>query len=85
MRYRSRTDIISKILDAANGGAKKTKITYMAFLSYNQLKEYRTILTESHLLSYDANAQIFKTTEKGLRFLQSCNQMSDVIKTQEED
>ena len=28
------------ILDAANGGATKTKIMYKAMLSYNQLKGY---------------------------------------------
>jgi len=39
MKYRSRTEIVSRILDAANGGATKTKIMYKAFLSYAQLKE----------------------------------------------
>lgn len=39
MRYRSRTDIISEILDAANGGnATKTKIMYRAYLSFRKLK-----------------------------------------------
>jgi predicted transcriptional regulator len=42
MRYRSRTELASNILEAANGGATKTKIMYKAFLSYAQLKEYRT-------------------------------------------
>ena len=36
---RSRTEIVSNILDAANGGATKSKIMYKAFLSYNQLKD----------------------------------------------
>ncbi|HEY6658310.1 MAG TPA: winged helix-turn-helix domain-containing protein, partial [Nitrososphaeraceae archaeon] len=39
MKYRSRTEIVSNILDAANGGTTKTKIMYKAFISYNQLKE----------------------------------------------
>jgi predicted transcriptional regulator len=34
MKYRSRTEIVAMILDAANGGATKTKIMYKAFLSY---------------------------------------------------
>jgi hypothetical protein len=29
MKYRSRTDIVSQILEAANGGATKTKIMYV--------------------------------------------------------
>jgi predicted transcriptional regulator len=36
MKYRSTTDIISQILDTANGGgATKTKILYKASLSHN--------------------------------------------------
>jgi len=70
MRYKSRTGIISQILDAANGGgATKTKILYKACLSHNQLKDYRTLLTESDLLSYDGQTHTFKTAEKGLKFL----------------
>ena len=38
MKYRSRTEILGNILDAANGRVTKTKIMYAAFLSYAQLK-----------------------------------------------
>jgi predicted transcriptional regulator len=70
MKYRSRTDIISQILDTANGGggATKTKILYKACLSHNQLKEYLTVLTQSDLLIYDGQTHTFKTTEKGLYY-----------------
>ena len=44
MGNRSRTEIVSMILETANGGATKTKIMYNAYLSYNQLKEYISIL-----------------------------------------
>lgn len=82
MRYRSRVEIINQILEIANGedGAAKTAIIYRAFLSYRQFKEYLTILTESNLLSYDQQTHVFKTTEKGLRFLNLYNQIGDVIK-----
>ena len=52
MKYRSRTEIVSNILDAANGRANKTKIMYNAYLSYNQLKEFLSILLENNLLEY---------------------------------
>jgi predicted transcriptional regulator len=52
MKYRSRTEIVSMILEAANGGATKTKIMYKAFLSYNQLKEYLSVLIENNLIEY---------------------------------
>jgi predicted transcriptional regulator len=44
MKYRSRTEIVSMILEAANGSATKTKIMYKSFLSYAQLKEYLSVL-----------------------------------------
>ena len=81
MRNRSRTDIICKILKVANGGTKtRTKIMYQAFLSYAQLREYLTILTESNLLNYDAYTQTFKTTQKGLKFLNTYTLMDSMIK-----
>jgi predicted transcriptional regulator len=80
MKYRSRTGIFSQILEAANGGGiTKSKIMYKAFLSYAQLKEYLTLLTDSDLLHYDENTHTFKTTEKGLRFLDTYNQLGDVM------
>lgn len=81
MRYRSRIDIISQILEAANGGyATKSKIMYKAFLNYDQLKDYLTVLIESGLLSYDLDTQIFKATEKGLRFLKVYGQLDELTK-----
>jgi predicted transcriptional regulator len=81
MKYRSRIDIMSQILEIANGGdATKSKIVYKAFLSYSQLREFLTVLTANDLLSYDLNTHTFKTTEKGLRLLKIYNQMDHVIK-----
>ena len=87
MKNRSNNDIIKEILDAANdgGGATKTKIMYQAFLSYAQLKEYLTELTETGLLNYHVDTRQFKTTEKGQRFLDTFNQISDVMKAQQQD
>ena len=81
MKYRSRIDILSQILEVANGrNATKTEIMYKALLSYNQLKEHLVLLTEKDLLRYNKETQTFKTTEKGLRFLQLYNQIYDIIK-----
>ena len=65
MKYRSRTEIVGNILEAANGGATKTKIMYRAFLSYGQLKEYLSVLIENNLIEYLDGTRKFKTTEKG--------------------
>lgn len=75
---------MSQILEVANGGGvTKTKIMYKAFLSFVQLKEFLTILTESDLLSYDEKTQTFKTTEKGLRLLSTYNQLGEVMKVEQ--
>jgi predicted transcriptional regulator len=79
MKYRSRTDITAQILEAANGGVTKTKIMYKAFLSYAQLKEYLTVLIENGLLEYIEGEQIYKTTEKGNRFLKIYNQIGEYV------
>ena len=87
MRYRSRAEIITQILEIVNEGSgdvhgcvPKTKIMYKAFLSYSQLKDYLAVLTKSYLLSYDGQTRRFKTTEKGLRFLKACNQLDQLTK-----
>jgi predicted transcriptional regulator len=78
--YRSRTERVAMILDAANGGATKTKIMNKAFLSYVQLREYLTILIENNLL-YRDGTQTYKTTEKGLNFLKMYNEIGELLRT----
>ncbi|HVD07879.1 MAG TPA: winged helix-turn-helix domain-containing protein [Nitrososphaeraceae archaeon] len=81
MKYRSRTEIVSRILDAANGGATKTKIMYKAFLSYAQLKEYLSILIENNLLEYLEGTQTYKTTEKGFNLLKMANEIGELLQS----
>ena len=79
MKYRGRTEIVATILEAAYGGVTKTKIMYVAFLSYGQLKEYLSILIENNLIEYLDGTQTFKTTEKGLNFLKMHNEISELL------
>jgi len=81
MGNRSRTEIVGNILDAANGGISKTKIMYLSFLSYGQLNEYLSILIENNLIEYVYGDNKFKTTEKGLKFLQMHNQIEELLQT----
>lgn len=58
------------ILESANGGpVTKTKIMYSAFLSYQQLKEYLTILQENNLIEYQEGERAYRTTNKGMELL----------------
>ncbi|MGZ5471352.1 MAG: winged helix-turn-helix domain-containing protein [Nitrososphaeraceae archaeon] len=79
MNYRSRTEIVSMILDVANGGATKTKIMYKAMLSYNKLKNYLYVMIENNLLEYLDGTHEFKTTEKGLFFLKMHNELGELL------
>ena len=81
--------IMSLILDIANqeNGTKHRSlyniIMYKVALSHPGLKDLVTILTTHGLLSYDDVAQTYRTTEKGLQFLNKYNQIVDFIKEEE--
>ena len=75
MKKRDALNIIRFILEVTfeSNNAKRmmTVIMYKVLLNHPELKEFWTILSENNLLSYDVDAQTFKTTEKGIRFLKS--------------
>jgi predicted transcriptional regulator len=78
LKNRSRTEIVATILEAANGGATKTKIMYKAFVSYAQLREYLSVLLENNLI-YLEGIQTYKTTEKGLNFLKMHDEIGELL------
>lgn len=84
MKNRDRFEILSLILQIANGynNVTMTKIMNRALLSYDQMKEHLAFLTQKDLLCYDKGNRTFKTTEKGMRFLQIYGGMEDMIKPQ---
>jgi predicted transcriptional regulator len=81
MKYRSRTEITAMILDTSIKETTKIKIMYNAYLSYNQVKEYLSILTENNLIEYIEGARTYKTTEKGLNFLKMHREMASLLHT----
>ena len=79
MKYRSRSDIVGLLLDAANGGGvTKTKLMYKAYLSFNQLREYLALLVENGLIEYQEGMQTYRTTGKGIQLLQIQNTMDEI-------
>jgi len=82
MKYRSSIEVMGQILQVANGSnnATKTKIMYQAFLSYNQLEEHLLFLIKKGLLHYDGNTRTFRTTEKGIQFLEVYHHIEEMIK-----
>jgi predicted transcriptional regulator len=79
MKYRSRSEIIAMILQAANKGATKTRIMYGAYLSYAQVQEYLQFLQQKELLAYEQGTHLYKLTEKGLHYLHAFDQINDII------
>jgi predicted transcriptional regulator len=79
MKYRSRTELASNILEAANGGATKTKIMYKAFLSYAQLKEYLAMLIQNGLVAHDVEGEKYRTTSNGIKFIESTRELNGLF------
>lgn len=79
MKYRSRAEIISTVLQAVKKGSTKTKIMYDAYLSYTQLKEYLKYLEENQLISYDSKDHIYNITENGKKFLKAFDEITNLI------
>jgi predicted transcriptional regulator len=83
MKNRDRFEILSLILQVANGGGNnttRTRIMNRTLLGYKQMKEHLAFLTERDLLYYDTDIGTFKTTETGMRFLQIYSRMEDMMK-----
>ncbi|HEX2409428.1 MAG TPA: winged helix-turn-helix domain-containing protein [Nitrososphaeraceae archaeon] len=79
MKNRGRTEMLAAMLEVAKGKVTKTKIMYIAFLSFGQLNEYLSILIENNLLKYLDGTHKFKTTEKGLNYLKVYNEMGELL------
>ena len=85
MTNRSRTEVIFQILETVNDhgegedGVSQTTIRYEVFLSGAHLKRYLIALTIHGLLSYNSTSRRYNVTEKGLRVLNFCHKMDDII------
>ena len=79
MKNRGRTEMLATMLEVAKGKATKTKVMYSAFLSFVQLKEYLSVLIETNLIEYLEGTQTYKTTEKGLNYLDMYNEIRKLL------
>ena len=71
MQYRRRFDILADVLRATGSGAKKTRIMFLANLSYALLKRY---LEEAVSLGFlQRSAEEFLVTPRGEEFLSMYN------------
>ena len=81
-RRRDRLSIIAEVLEVSLEGALKTQVMYRANLSFAQLNNYLSLMLDINLLKLEKNGQkaVYKTTSKGMRFLESYKQIQEMLK-----
>ena len=79
MKIRSRVDIIASILQMANGGAKRSKMT----MNNYHLLRHISLLCENDLLQYDKKENVLRTTPKGIEFLTAYNELVECCHKEE--
>ncbi len=86
-KRRDRLYIIAEILNVAREGSLKTQIMYSANLSFAQLNEYISFLLKMNLLriNMDEEKTIYRTTGKGLKYLQNYEEIAQLLTKEEEN
>jgi len=86
-KRRDRLFIMAEILEIAREGVLKTQIMYRANLSFAQLNEYLSLLLDLNLLEAVKITEktMYKTTDKGLRYLQSYREIRELLKKGKEN
>ncbi len=69
-------DIIADILQSAKSGIKKTEIMFKADLNFIQLNRYLPLLLEKGLIVKNNEQRMYKTTKKGLDFLEKYKELN---------
>ena len=83
---RDRLGILAEILEVAKGKQGKTKIMYNVNLSFSQVNEYLSFLTEMGFINiHKANGKkTYETTSKGYSYIDNYVQMSHLLEPMEE-
>jgi predicted transcriptional regulator len=81
---RDRIDIITSVLDAANGGATRRRILLVSGLSSNQFKRYLSLLIENDYIRMEIQEKskgtvIYRTTDKGIALLHVYQRIRDLL------
>jgi len=85
-KRRDRHEIFAEILNTAVNGRIKTHIMYRAKLSFTQINEYLPLLVKKGLLEntkadkMGQRTTIYKTTQKGLEFIESLKSIDKLLK-----
>ncbi|HVP93472.1 MAG TPA: winged helix-turn-helix domain-containing protein [Acidobacteriota bacterium] len=86
-KRRDKLYIIAEILEIAKDGVLKTQKMYRANLSFTQLNEYIRFMLKNDLLGKVIlnDKELYKATLKGLNFLQRYHEITELLKTENEN
>jgi predicted transcriptional regulator len=86
MRYRSPEEIFASILNAAGSGRQMTltKLVFNCYITHSKAIECSATLVEKGLLEFDRLDKVFRTTNKGFKFLELYNKMNEVFNSEKE-
>jgi len=86
-KRRDKLYIIAEILEIAKDGVLKTQIMYRANLSFTQLNDYLKFMLKNGLLDKVLlnDKEVYRATIKGVNFLQRYHEITELLKTEEND
>jgi predicted transcriptional regulator len=80
-KRRDKLSIMAEIIDIAKDGALKTQIMYRANLSFAQLGEYLSFMSNNDLLEKfeDSGREVYGATIKGMAFYERHSELVELI------
>ncbi len=86
-KRRDKLQIMAEVLEIAAEGALKTQIMYRANLSFTQLNSYLEFMQEIEVLQKikDNSKDIYKSTKKGIDFLERYREIAELIKDEDDN
>lgn len=82
---RDRLHIMAEIMEVAKGSQLKTRIMYKVNLSFSQVNEYLSFLTEMGFLRVrvENRKRLYETTAKGKLYIENYMEMSNLLRSQD--
>jgi predicted transcriptional regulator len=82
---RDRLHIMAEIMEVAKGSQLKTRIMYKVNLSFSQLNEYLSFLTEMGFLRVRVvnRNKLYETTTKGNLYIENYMEMSSLLRSRD--
>ncbi|HDQ06633.1 MAG TPA: transcriptional regulator [Candidatus Bathyarchaeota archaeon] len=79
---RDRLHIMAEIMEATKECQLKTRIMYSANLSFSQVNEYLSFLTEKGFLRVrvENGKKLYETTAKGNQYVENYREMSNLLR-----